>query len=245
MDRADSAASATDSALHLTIDTSIVNPRKSHAHNSIPRVVASPSGPEEGRAQEAVEDENMLSIKYSSNGHHDRNPRLRAMSDSERALYNSQTGMRIPARHHGHVYSQLTPPLSESSGSFDAHNPYSTSAHLYSTGSPPREQLPDSPGSSAGPFVHRRRNSRGLQLSLQHREEDRVTQAKIIPDNLHRASSLYRSPSEVGRSASYAFGTSNIPTHHHHRTHTFVDASSYEDVPDSPAKLVYTIQVIS
>jgi hypothetical protein len=244
MDRADSAASATDSAMHLTIDTSIVSPRKGHVQNSIPRVVASPSG-DEGRAHEAVEDENMLSIKYSSNGHLDRNPRLRAMSDSERALYSSHTGMRIPGRHQGHVYSQLTPPLSESSDSFDAHNPYSTSAHLYSTGSPPREQLPDSPQSSAGTFVHGRRNSRGLQLSLQHREEDRVTQAKIIPDNLHRASSFYQSPSEVGRSASYAFGTSNIPNHHHHRTHTFVDASSYEDVPDSPAKLVHPIQVIS
>jgi len=232
MERGSGATVETDGALHhLTIDTSVVNSNARNLASDIPRLAAFPPT-DHDHTVEAEADEGMLTIKYSKD-HSDRNPRVRAMSDSERALYNRETGVRIPAqRHIGPVYPQLTPPLSESPGSFDAHHPYSTSAHLYSTGSPPNESLPDSPQSSGGAFVPGRRNSKGLQISLQHNEQDKLTHAQTLP-----IPPFHRSPHDVGRSASYSYGAT-LHDHYHHRTPTYVDASSYEDIPNSPAKLV-------
>jgi len=228
MERAPGAAVETDGALHhLTIDTSLVNGNAINQASDIPRLV--PQNDDNTVEAEAAED--MLTIKCPKN-HSDRNPRIRAMSDSERALYNKQTGMRIPVqRHIGPVRPQLSPPLSESS-SFDPHNPYSTSAHVSSTGSPPNTGLPDSPQSSSGAFIPGRRNSRGLQISVQHNSPSKLTHAQTLP-----IPPFHRSPNEVGRSASYSYGAT-IHDRHHQRTPTFVDASSYEDLPNSPAKLV-------
>jgi len=230
MERAPGAAVETDGALHhLTIDTSVVNSNAIDHASDIPRLVPQK---EHDHTAEAEADEDMLTIKYPKN-HSARNPRIRAMSDSERALYNKETGMRIPVQKHiGPVYRQLTPPLSESPSSFDPHNPYSTSAHLSSTGSLPNESLPDSPQSSNGAFVPGRRNSRGLQISVKNNDPNKFTHAQTLP-----IPQFHRSPNEVGRSASYSYGAT-LHDRHHQRTPTFVDASSYEDIPNSPAKLV-------
>jgi hypothetical protein len=226
MERGNTTAVDTDGTLHLTIDTSVLNQSKTRNHASdIPHLVTSPP-------EEAVVDDNMLSIKQSN--HHHSGRKMRPTSDSP--TFDWRSGVRIPARQKSHVSSQFTPPMTESP-SFDAHHPYATSVHLYSAESTLNEELPESPQSSTGAFVPGRRNSRGLVLSLQHNEEDKLTLAKTMPETIPRTAPFHRSSSESAtRSLSDSYGVHHH--HHHQRTSTFVDASSYDEVPDSPAKLV-------
>jgi hypothetical protein len=147
----------------------------------------------------------------------DKHPRMRAMSDSERAFFSSGTGVRIPPKHSSPspLYTQLTPPLSYSPGIFDIHNPYSTSAHMFPADSPPNG-LPDTPQSTAGSSLLPKRSSKTLRSSLSSIHDPRQTSTHT---------------DGVARSQSYSFGG-------HSRQTTFVDASSYDTVPDSPAKMV-------
>jgi hypothetical protein len=203
-----------DGILHLKIDTSVVN---HHGIDCIPR--PSSTSTDEHEFVGAMETETNIdkNIPHSlpTTDYH---TRVRAMSESERALFNSRTGVRIPQKHSMHLHTQLTPPLSHSPGFFDTHNPYSTSAHMFSSGSISNEQLPESPQLNTFPG---RRNSKGLLLALG------LSSPKPAPTD-------FLSPVQgVPRSFSYAYGASPLS-----RRHAFVDASSYEGVPESPAKLV-------
>src|SRR5438045_8165572 len=98
--------------------------------------------------------------------HPDTRPRNRAMSESERAFFDSGTGVRIPQKHAASLHTQLTPPFSNSPGFFDTHDPYSTSAHIFHADSPPSIGFPDTPKSNNSSLSPTRRNSKGLLLSL-------------------------------------------------------------------------------
>lgn len=202
-----------DDPLHLKIDTSVVIHNNHHGFD-IPRPTSNSI-----RGTEAVQAETNIDKNLSHSRPSDAHARLRAMSESERALFNSGTGVRIPQKHAVHLDMQLTPPPSNSPGFFDTHNPYSTSAHIFPADSPPKG-FPESPQSNTNP-TFLRRNSKGLLLSLGS-------------SNHKPASADIRSPFEgVARSFSYSYGVSPLSRQR------FVDASSYDSVPESPAKLVY------
>lgn len=203
-----------DGILHLTIDTSVVN---HHGIDCIPRPTSTSTDEHEfvGAMQTETNIDKTIPHSLPTTDFH---TRTRAMSESERALFNSRTGVRIPQKHSMHLHTQLTPPLSHSPGFFDTHNPYSTSAHLFSSDSISNEQLPESPQLNTFPG---RRNSKGLILALS------LSSSKP-------ASTDFLSPVQgVARAFSYPYGASPLPRHH-----AFVDASSYDGVPESPAKHV-------
>ena len=198
-----------ETPLHLTIDTT------TSQRETRPPLLASIAETEAAAAAAAAHytdddfDQNHLLS--------DKHPRMRAMSDSERALFSSGTGVRIPQKHSSPspLYTQLTPPLSYSPANFDIHNPYSTSAHMFPADSPPNG-LPDTPQSAAGSSLLPKRSSKTLRSSLTSAHHPRQTSTHT---------------DGVARSQSYSFGG-------HSRQTTFVDASSYDTVPDSPAKNV-------
>jgi hypothetical protein len=198
---------------HLSIDTSDTSVRRQH-----PVATQSPSlmaVSHEDDVPLELADGDTLSNTLRSFSRSQASHRLRAMSESE--TVRSHNGVRIPQKITGFpslVNTQLTPPLSYS---LDPRNPYSTSAHIFPTPLPARP-LPDSPQSS---ISESRRIPKLLRSSL--------GSATFRPE-----SARARSAAEgVSRSLSYSYGT-------HSRQQTFVDASSYESVPDSPAKLVLT-----
>jgi len=191
-----------ETPLHLTIDTAVGSNNQREIRPPLLPSIAETEATVHHR-DHSLDQNHLLS---------DIHPRMRAMSDSERALFSSGTGVRIPQKHPSPLYPQLTPPLSYSPGAFDTHNPYSTSAHLYSADSPP-SGLPDTPQSTVGSSLLPNRSSKTLHSSIHHpRQTSNQTDG-------------------VARSLSYSYGT-------HSRQSTFVDASSYDSVPDSPAKMV-------
>src|SRR5271169_4272822 len=145
-----------DGVLHLKIDTSVVSHPKHHGID-IPRSTSTSNG--EHELVGAMQNETSINKTLShSLQHPDTHARIRAMSESERTLFDSGTGVRIPQKH-TNLHSQLTPPFSNSLGFFDTHDPYSTSAHIFPADSPPSIGFPDTPKSNTSPT---RRNSKGL-----------------------------------------------------------------------------------
>ena len=200
--------SETDGAPHLKIDTSVVS-HNYHYEKGIPPPTA--TNIPHNHPPEAMQNKVRTDKNSTHPFHPEVHPRMRAMSESERALFNSATGIRIPVKHPLHPSTQLTP-RSNPPGFFDAHYPYSTSAYLVE--SPPENK--------SFTYPARRRNSKGLVLSLPGSNDQKPP------------STDFRSPTEgVARSQSYSYGAGA-----HSRQQTFVDASSYECVPDSPAKYV-------
>src|SRR5271154_2551931 len=99
-----------DGILHLTIDTSVVN---HHGIDCIPRPTSTSTDEHEfvgGVETETNIDKTIPHALPTTDLH----PRIRAMSESERALFNSRTGVRIPQKHSANLHTQLTPPLSNS-----------------------------------------------------------------------------------------------------------------------------------
>jgi hypothetical protein len=190
---------------HLTINTTVVGSNNQRETRPPPLESIAETEAAVHERDNSFDQNHLLSDKH---------PRMRAMSDSERALFSAGTGVRIPQKHPLPLYTQLTPPLSYSPGAFDTHNPYSTSAHLYPAESP-QSGLPDTPQSMVGSSLLPKRSSKTLHSSTHH---PRQTSAQT---------------DGVARSLSYSFGT-------HSGQNTFVDASSYDSVPDSPAKMVST-----
>jgi hypothetical protein len=216
-DRAPTREHENDGALHLTIDTSVVTHPKHHGI-SIPRSTSTSNG--EHELVGAIQNETSINKTLShSLQRPDTHARIRAMSESERAFFDSGTGVRIPQKHATSLHTQLTPPFSNSPGFFDTHDPYSTSAHIFPADSPPSIGFPDTPRSNPSSVSPTRRNSKGLILSL--------------PSSSHIPKSTpFLSPSDgITRSLSYSFGA-------HSQQQAFVDASSYEGIPESPAKNV-------
>ena len=201
--------SETDGAPHLKIDTSVVS-HNYHHEKGIPPPTA--TNIPNNSLLEAMQNKVRTTKNTTHSFHPHVHPRMRAMSESERLLFNSANGIRIPVKHPMRPFTQLTPPLSNSPGFFDTHNPYSTSAHIV-----------DSPPENTDfSYPERRRNSKGLVLS------------SLDSNGQKSRSSEFLSPTEgVVRSQSCSYGAGA-----HSRQHTFVDASSYECVPDSPAKHV-------
>jgi len=195
-----------ETPLHLTIDTT------SQREIRPPRLASIAETKAAAHHKDDNFDENHLLS--------DKHMRMRAMSESERALFSSGTGVRIPQKHSSPLYTQLTPPLSYSPGAFDTHNPYSTSAHMFPADSPPSD-LPDTPESTAGFSLPPKRSAKTPRSSL---------------GSLHHPKQTSTHPDGVARSQSYSFGG-------HSRQTTFVDASSYDSVPDSPAKMVSPVSM--
>jgi hypothetical protein len=151
--------------------------------------------------------------------------RKRAVTDIADSYYfKPDLGIRIPNRplqqslHQPNPdsFGQFSPPLSLSPGLFDSNNPYSTSAHLYPHHSPTK--LPDTPEPAFASMLKHAQTMYPPIGSRNYRHE--------IAD--------LRSPlksAAVARSSSWSFNKTA-------RQATYVDASSYESVPDSPAKMV-------
>jgi hypothetical protein len=214
-DKGDKETSENEGSIHLTIDTSVVN-RSSYRSVRTPLLTSANYDHSDTLTAITESDDNGKTIAAS---YYDLPSRMRAMSESERSLFNSGTGIRIPQKPATHLYSLLTPPPSYSPASIDSDNPYSTSAHLYPADSAP-DIFPDSPQSLAS---RRGRGPSQLRSSLypMHR----------APRSAHSRSPTDGSGVGVARSASYSFGG-------HSQQPTYVDASSYDSVPDSPAKQV-------
>jgi hypothetical protein len=149
----------------------------------------------------------------------DRGNRRQELSRPHRALNERlghstsepDTSIQIPHKKPVNGFSQLTPPLSYSSlSSVDSQNPYANSAHLlYPHEATSTAKLPDSPESISALAVDIRRHAASL----------------------HSAPRPH--PKLVARS--FSCSLAKPPT----RQASFVDASSYESVPDSPAKNVH------
>src|SRR5271170_4951038 len=113
--------SETDGVLHLTIDTSVTG---HNLHNVIIPPRTTSTNTREGVPEGGMETGGILHKTlppHSANN--DSHARMRAMSESERELFTTATGVRIPQTHSTHLHTQLTPPMSYSPGPFDIHNP--------------------------------------------------------------------------------------------------------------------------
>jgi len=136
-------------------------------------------------------------------------------------------GIRIPNRQQPQPtidpFGQLSPPLSLSPSLLDSYNPYSTSAHLFSQHSPTK--LPDTPETSALPPI------------IKHTQ----TMFSALPSRsyIHDIADMRSPLRPVSRSVSLTSYNRSVPRQ------TYVDASSYESVPDSPAKLVPLLTINS
>jgi hypothetical protein len=198
---------------HLTIDTEIV-PRNSHGELGSHRETST-----------SVNETDPLQVMH--NGHsttHNPDPaqrdaqhRTRAASHIEKSQYSSGTGIRIPQRHPSLMSgSTLTPPYTFSPGAVQTDNPYSTSAHLFRS---PSNDLPDTPQSNITSILDAQRHPKSMRSST----------------GSQNSKSAYTHPRQrsdpISRSLSYSYGV-------HARQPTYIDSSSYESVPDSPAKLV-------
>ena len=201
--------SETDGAPHLKIDTSVVS-HNYHDEKGIPPPTE--TNIPNNYPLEAMQNKIRTDKNTTHSVRPDVHPRMRAMSESKHAFFNSTNGVRIPVKNPMHPSSQLTPPRSNSPGFFDTHNGYSTSAHLVE--SPPEN--------NSFSYPARRRNSKGLILSsLGSNDQKPLSMDFLLPTE------------GATRSLSYTYGAGA-----HSRQQTFVDASSYESVPDSPAKYV-------
>lgn len=152
-----------------------------------------------------------------NSSNHDTHVRVRAMSESERTLFSSANGVRMFQKEPSHFYSKLTPPLSSSFASLETHNPYSTSAHIIPLEAPLGSIL-NSPQSNFG-FVYTPRRP--------------AVTPRSVGLNYHNSeiSSLLSPTDGVARSMSFSYGG-------HSTQQTYVDASSYDSIPDSPATRV-------
>jgi hypothetical protein len=198
-----------ESASQLSVDTPVVN-HADHHQNGTPLTCANND-----------EDDSLGSVQITgihktppNSSNYDAHSRVRAMSESERTLFSSETGVRIFQKDPSHFYTQLTPPHSSSLASFDTHNPYSTSAHII----PPLRSVLDSPQSNFG-FVY-------------PSKRPTVTPRSSLALSYHNSEdSSLCCPTEGGsRSLSLSYDNST--------QHTYVDASSYDSIPDSPATRV-------
>jgi hypothetical protein len=135
----------------------------------------------------------------------------RAWSESVNRKFSLGDEIYDSYEYQSHRFGDYAPPMS-SPHSRDVHNPYSTSAHIYPADESATAFSVESPPSTMRTQVKRPPPSARHTLSPKSiRIENRA-----VPE------------AGLGRSMSYSFGT---PT-------SFVDASSYDSVPDSPAKMV-------
>jgi hypothetical protein len=197
---------------HLTIVTEVV-PRNFHGELGSQR-----------RTSTSVNETRPQRILH--NGHSTGNPtdpsqadvhhRARAVSNLEQSQYSSGTGILIPRRPSIMSGSTLTPPYTFSPGDVLTDNLYSTSAHLFSSPSP-SNNLPDTPQSTITSILEAQRQPKHTRsfIGSQHSKSAYPAPRPTRSDG-------------INRSLSYAYGANNRP----------IDSSSYESIPDSPAKLV-------
>lgn len=203
---------------HLTIDTEVV-PRNFHGELGSER---DSSTSVNERDPLRVMHNGHSSIHNPDPGQLDAHHRTRAVSNLEKSQYSSGTGIRIPQRHPSLMSgSTLTPPYTFSPGAVQTDHPYSTSAHLFPSGSPSND-LPDTPQSNINSILDTQRHPKPIRSSMGSQ-----TSKSAYPHPRQRSDAFTRS-------LSYSYGV-------HARQPTFIDSSSYESVPDSPAKLVSAV----
>ena len=203
----------TDDPPHLSINTHMAHHGTNVHEDSLDNESALPKP-----AQREIDRATRNGIPEDQD-HHFRRRAATELPDSHQLALG--TGIQIPNRQAPNVFGQFSPPLSYSPSLVDTTNPYSTSAHLYPQSSP--TNLPDSPQSTAQPVVERKKHSKTMYSSLGSRNYTYEMEDVIPPLK------------PTSRSLSYSFGKPSRPA-------TFVDASSYESVPDSPAKMVFILQ---
>lgn len=198
---------------HLTIDTSIASQADLTERRDLPL----PLKGDTGDNMAAIHDTNIGSTGHTNIWNLDvPSSRIRAMSESEQSHFSSGNGIRINQKPTVYSYPQLTPPPSYSPTNVPQqpghpHYVYATSAHLYT----PAEIEP------SFPVLPTITESNRLHKSVYGSLGSRNHKTKY-PDP--------RSPSAVpNRTQSWSVQSRQPP---------YVSASSYESVPDSPAKSV-------
>ena len=167
--------------------------------------------------KELADDRKEKKQPSTTSEHIDHHLRLRALSESDHYQLQSGIGIHIPHNPPQRSSSLLSPPMSYSPVSIPSNSLYSTSAHLYSTD---EQSLPDTPQSSITSLLESKRHPRAARASLGPSINKSGHNRRQTGDGygLHRA-------------VTYSYGS---------RQHSFVDASSFDSVPDSPAKMVPT-----
>jgi hypothetical protein len=201
---------------YLTIDTLLASQNGNTEPRDLPLPLVGDTG-DNNSTLVAIHDTNSGSTGHTDIWNLDvASSRIRAMSESEQSQFSSGTGIRINQKPTVYPHPQLTPPPSYSPTNLPQqpghpHYVYATSAHLYT----PAEIEPSFP---ALPTIT---ESNRLHKSMYGSLGSRNHQTKH-PDP--------RSPSAVpNRTQSWSVHTRQTP---------YVSASSYESVPDSPAKSV-------
>ena len=152
--------------------------------------------------------------KHTLSEQMDHHLRLRALSESDHYQLQSGIGIQIP-HNHAQRSNPLSPPMSYSPVPIPSNSLYSTSAHLYSSD---EHSLPDTPQSSITSLLESKRHPKPARASL--------------GPHINRTGHNRRTTGDgygLNRSVTYSYGS---------REHSYIDASSFESVPDSPAKMV-------
>jgi hypothetical protein len=157
--------------------------------------------------------------KQATSGQMDHHLRLRALSESDHYQLQSGIGIQIP-HNPAQRSTALSPPLSYSPVSIPSNSLYSTSAHLYSSD---EHSLPDTPQSSITSLLESKRHPKTARASL----GPHITRTG---QNRRQTGDGYG----LNRSVTYSYGS---------REHSYVDASSFETIPDSPAKMVIPLLI--
>lgn len=194
----------------LKVDTD-VTPRAFYGDFGSP-LTMEPESDGYGTDKEGADDRSEK--KQTTSEHIDHHLRLRALSESDHYQLQSGIGIHIP-HNPAQRSSMLSPPLSYSPVSIPSNSLYSTSAHLYSSD---EHGLPDTPQSSITSLLDSKRHPRAARVSL-------GPHVNKSGHNRRQTGDGYG----LNRSVTYSYGS---------RSQSFVDASSFDSVPDSPAKMV-------